>query len=115
MHFTKSNFLLIYSPDIFVFDDILSALDLNVGTFLMEETILKQLKGKTIIMVTHALQYLRFADKVYLIELGTIKQSGTFEEIKSTELYTQFQSFINVVFYKIIEFKKKSTWRRKQQ
>lgn len=37
-----------------LFDDPLSALDANVSGFLMDNTIAKQLKDKTRIIVTHA-------------------------------------------------------------
>ena len=42
------------NSDIIIMDDPLSALDSSVSMFLMEETILKALKNKTRIIVTHA-------------------------------------------------------------
>jgi len=44
--------------DIYLFDDILSAVDVHVGSFIISETILKYLKNKTILMSTQALMYL---------------------------------------------------------
>lgn len=44
--------------DIYLLDDVLSAVDVHVGKFLMQETIMKYLKDKTIIMPTHAVKYL---------------------------------------------------------
>jgi ATP-binding cassette subfamily C (CFTR/MRP) protein 2 len=44
--------------DIYLLDDILSAVDVHVGKFLMEKTIMDYLKNKTIIMPTHAVKYL---------------------------------------------------------
>jgi len=43
-------------------DDILSAVDVHVGDFLMKETLLGYLKGKTIIMPTHAIKYAEAVD-----------------------------------------------------
>jgi len=49
----------IYSEsELFLLDDILSALDINVGNYIMSETLLKYLKGKTILLTTHNLNYL---------------------------------------------------------
>jgi ABC-type transport system involved in cytochrome bd biosynthesis fused ATPase/permease subunit len=44
--------------DIYLLDDILSAVDVHVGDFLMKETLKGVLKGKTILMPTHALRYI---------------------------------------------------------
>ena len=77
-------------PDIFLFDDILSALDTKVGSFIMSETILNELKGKTIIMSTHAVQYISKGDRIYLIDAGKISKVGTFEEISQCDIYQAF-------------------------
>ena len=47
-------------------DDPLSALDVHVGQHVFENGIRKvlQKEGRTVILVTHKLQYLKFADKV---------------------------------------------------
>lgn len=62
-----------------LFDDPLSALDANVSGFLMDNTIAKQLKDKTRIIVTHAVQFLRYADCILLMEGGEIVFSGTYD------------------------------------
>ena len=47
-------------------DDPLSALDVHVGEHVFENGIRKMLlkEGRTVILVTHKLQYLKYADKV---------------------------------------------------
>ena len=52
-------------------DDPLSALDVHVGRHLFEEGIMKLLvnNNKTVILVTHQLQYLNRADLVSVAEL----------------------------------------------
>ena len=75
----------------------MSALDGKIGAFISEETILKQLKDKTVILVTHGLQYLKHADYIYVMDEGAVKQEGTFEEVKNTELYHKFQELEMVI------------------
>ena len=41
--------------DIVLLDDPLSALDVHVGKYLVQECFLKYLKGKSILVITHAL------------------------------------------------------------
>lgn len=71
-------------------DDILSALDANVGAKIMKETILGVLKEKTVIMVTHALQYLKHSDYVYVMDEGHFFLQGEFSSIANSELYQKF-------------------------
>ncbi|KAF4090918.1 hypothetical protein AMELA_G00031150 [Ameiurus melas] len=63
--------------DIFLLDDPLSAVDAHVGKHIFEECIKKELTGKSLILVTHQLQYLEFCDEVLLLEDGKIKEAGT--------------------------------------
>uniref|UniRef100_A0A8C1TC36 ATP-binding cassette sub-family C member 5 n=1 Tax=Cyprinus carpio TaxID=7962 RepID=A0A8C1TC36_CYPCA len=63
--------------DIFLLDDPLSAVDAHVGKHIFEECIKKKLKGKSVILVTHQLQYLEFCDEVVLLDNGEIKEAGT--------------------------------------
>ena len=58
--------------DIILLDDLLSAVDVHVGKFLMTETLLKYVEQKTRILVTHALYYLRYVDKVLILQDGMI-------------------------------------------
>ena len=56
--------------DIYLYDDILSAVDIHVGTFLIDETVLGYLKGKTVIMATHAIRFANKADYIILMKHG---------------------------------------------
>ena len=76
--------------DIYIFDDPISALDANVGMKVMKNCIVKHLSNKTRILVTHALQYLSFADKIMYMNKGEIKWIGTYEEIKNQDFYRTF-------------------------
>ncbi|KAF7688086.1 hypothetical protein HF521_014092 [Silurus meridionalis] len=71
--------------DIFLLDNTLSAVDAHVGKHIYEECIKKELKGKTVILVTHQLQYLEFCDEVLLLENGSIKEAGTHKALMKTK------------------------------
>ena len=67
-----------------LFDDPISALDASVGAFLMERTMRDYLRDKTRVIITHALQFLRHADNIILLEHGEIIFHGTFENLKKS-------------------------------
>ena len=56
------------NQDIYLLDDPISSLDINVGTMVMEKGICEFLKGKTRIVTTHALPYLKFFDYIYILD-----------------------------------------------
>ena len=58
--------------DILFLDDILSAVDVHVGKFIMTETLVKFARDKTRILVTHALYYLKYMDKIMIMDGGKI-------------------------------------------
>ncbi|XP_043350868.1 ATP-binding cassette sub-family C member 12 isoform X5 [Dermochelys coriacea] len=68
--------------DIYLLDDPLSAVDAHVGKYIFEKCIREALKGKTVVLVTHQLQYLEFCDEVILLEDGEIYERGTHKDLK---------------------------------
>ncbi|KAG7207731.1 hypothetical protein KM043_009345 [Ampulex compressa] len=69
--------------DIYLLDDPLSAVDAHVGKHMFEECIDKYLKGKTRILVTHQLQYLRNVGRIIVLKDGAIQAEGTYDELAS--------------------------------
>lgn len=67
------------NKDIYLLDDILSAVDVHVGKSLMEKAIAQYLKGKTIIMPTHAIKYLNKADNIIILKKGKILAYGDYD------------------------------------
>ncbi|XP_022909501.2 probable multidrug resistance-associated protein lethal(2)03659 [Onthophagus taurus] len=74
------------NADIYMMDDPLSAVDTHVGKHLFEECIVKYLHGKTRILVTHQLQYLKKADMIIVMNDGRIEAQGTFDELSRADL-----------------------------
>ena len=78
----------VYSnPDIYLFDDPISALDANIGKKIMKELIIDYLEGKTRVIVTHALQYLKYMNRIIYMKNGRIEWVGTFEEIQNQDFF----------------------------
>ncbi|XP_022745998.1 putative ABC transporter C family member 15 isoform X1 [Durio zibethinus] len=67
--------------DIYLLDDPFSAVDAHTGTQLFEDCLMGILKDKTILYVTHQVEFLPAADIILVMQNGRIAQAGTFEEL----------------------------------
>ncbi|KAI0342890.1 ABC protein [Trametopsis cervina] len=74
---------LYHDADVVLFDDPLSAVDAHVGRALFSDAILGALRnrGKTVILVTHALHFLSQCDYVYTLDNGRIAAQGKYEDL----------------------------------
>lgn len=72
--------------DIYLLDDPLSAVDTHVGRELFDRCIWGYLKDKTVVLVTHQVQFLKDVDEIIILENGTINAQGTFEELQQCGL-----------------------------
>ncbi|XP_046853330.1 ATP-binding cassette sub-family C member 5-like isoform X2 [Xenia sp. Carnegie-2017] len=73
------------NKDIYLLDDPLSAVDVHVGEHIFNNCIKNALSGKTIIFVTHQLQYLKHCDVVVLLKDGCIAEMSSYEKLMSDE------------------------------
>ncbi|KAL2319480.1 hypothetical protein Fmac_028449 [Flemingia macrophylla] len=67
--------------DIYLFDDPFSAVDAHTGTHLFKECLMGILKEKTIIFVTHQVEFLPAADLILVMQNGRVAQAGKFEDL----------------------------------
>ncbi|XP_067451775.1 multidrug resistance-associated protein 5 isoform X1 [Thunnus thynnus] len=67
--------------DVYILDDPLSALDAHVANHIFHNGIRKQLRHKTVIFVTHQLQYLVDCDDVILMREGSIVEQGNHDNL----------------------------------
>lgn len=67
--------------DIYLLDDPLSAVDVHVGRHIFYECFKKYMHEKTIILVTHQLQYLKDCDLILVMDQGRIVERGTYDEV----------------------------------
>lgn len=72
--------------DIYLLDDPLSAVDSHVGKNIFKECILKLLKNKTVLLVTHQIQHLNKLENILVIANGHIKAQGSYKELEKLEL-----------------------------
>ncbi|KAM7000367.1 ATP-binding cassette sub-family C member 5 [Tautogolabrus adspersus] len=70
---------------ILLLDDPLSAVDACVGYHVFHKAIRGVAKGKTILFVTHQLQYLSECDHVILMKDGQISECGTHSQLMAKE------------------------------
>ncbi|CAD8048099.1 unnamed protein product [Paramecium sonneborni] len=75
--------------DIYLLDDLISAVDMHVGKFIIEKCLCEYLNGKTIVLITHALYSCQYADRIILMDNGQIIKEGTIEDIKQCEKFEQ--------------------------
>lgn len=76
-------------PEIYVFDDSFSALDLKTDAKLREE-LAKTTKNKTVIIVAQRISTILNADKIVVLEEGKVVGIGKHEELmKTNETYKQ--------------------------
>ncbi|KAM3834514.1 ATP-binding cassette sub-family C member 5 isoform 3-T3 [Vipera latastei] len=66
---------------IFILDDPLSALDAHVGNHIFNSAIRKHLRTKTVLFITHQLQYLVDCDEVIFMKEGGITERGSHEDL----------------------------------
>ncbi|XP_011697103.1 PREDICTED: multidrug resistance-associated protein 5-like isoform X5 [Wasmannia auropunctata] len=67
--------------DVYFLDDPLSAVDAYVGSYIFEKLILEALRNKSVLFVTHNIQFLKRCDEIYMMNAGKIVEHGTHEDL----------------------------------
>lgn len=67
--------------EIFLLDDPLSSVDAHVAQHLMQNCFLGTLRNKTRILVTHNLNFLQHADRVFQMKDGKLEQVLDFKGV----------------------------------
>ncbi|CAM6088135.1 unnamed protein product [Calypogeia fissa] len=67
--------------DVYLLDDIFSAVDAHTGSDLFRDCILDALASKTVLLVTHQIDFLPGADLILVMRDGRIVQSGHYEDL----------------------------------
>ncbi|XP_055778220.1 ATP-binding cassette sub-family C member 8-like isoform X3 [Salvelinus fontinalis] len=85
--------------NVVLLDDPFSALDIHLSDHLMQEGILKLLREekRTVVLVTHKLQYLPHADWIIAMKDSTIQTEGTLKDIQNSDpkLFEQWKTLMH--------------------
>ncbi|KAF3436078.1 hypothetical protein FNV43_RR23170 [Rhamnella rubrinervis] len=79
--------------DIYLLDDPFSAVDAHTGTELFKEYILTALVNKTVIFVTHQVEFLPSADLILVLKEGRIIQAGKYDDL--LQAGTDFKTLVS--------------------
>lgn len=78
--------------DIYLLDDVFSAVDAHTGSEIFKECVRGVLKNKTIILVTHQVDFLHNVDLILVMRDGKIVQAGRYGNL--LEAGTDFQALV---------------------
>ncbi|XP_051141959.1 ABC transporter C family member 4-like [Andrographis paniculata] len=67
--------------DIYLLDDVFSAVDAHTGSEIFKECVRGSLRDKTILLVTHQVDFLHNVDQILVMREGMIVQSGKYNNL----------------------------------
>ncbi|KAJ0229843.1 ABC transporter type 1 [Hirschfeldia incana] len=79
--------------DVYLLDDPFSAVDAHTAGVLFHKCVEDSLREKTVVLVTHQVEFLSKVDQILVMEEGRITQSGKYEEL--LKMGTAFQQLVN--------------------
>ncbi|KAJ0955316.1 putative ABC-type xenobiotic transporter [Helianthus annuus] len=72
--------------DIYLLDDVFSAVDAHTGSEIFKECVRGALRNKTILLVTHQVDFLHNVDLILVMRDGMLVQSGKYDELLESGL-----------------------------
>eukprot|EP00262_Sarcandra_glabra_P022425 TRINITY_DN992_c0_g3_i1.p1 TRINITY_DN992_c0_g3~~TRINITY_DN992_c0_g3_i1.p1 ORF type:complete len:1485 (+),score=238.04 TRINITY_DN992_c0_g3_i1:211-4665(+) len=81
------------NADIYLLDDPFSAVDAHTASSLFNEYVMGALSGKTVLLVTHQVDFLPAFDSILLMSDGEILHAGSYHELLASS--REFQNLIN--------------------
>lgn len=85
--------------DIYLLDDPFSAVDAHTATILFNDYVMGALSGKTVLLVTHQVDFLPAFSSILLMSDGEIIRNGAYDELLATS--QAFQDLVNAHSSKI--------------
>ncbi|KAJ1420288.1 P-loop containing nucleoside triphosphate hydrolase [Sesbania bispinosa] len=67
--------------DIYLLDDPFSAVDAHTAAILFNDCVMRALKDKTVILVTHQVEFLSEVDTILVMQGGKVAQLGNYEDL----------------------------------
>jgi ABC-type bacteriocin/lantibiotic exporter with double-glycine peptidase domain len=93
--------------DIMLLDDPISALDPKVAKKVFDKVLRGVCRDKTIVLATHAVDYLKLADKIILLDNGRIEAQGSLDDLKDEPLLLEIINEHEESRKKVLEKNKK--------
>ncbi|CAL5185452.1 unnamed protein product [Lathyrus oleraceus] len=81
------------NADIYLLDDPFSAVDAHTAKNLFNDYIMEGLKGKTVLLVTHQVDFLPAFDSILLMSNGAIQQAGPYHQLLTSS--KEFNGLVN--------------------
>ncbi|KAM0827964.1 hypothetical protein ACQ4PT_067850 [Festuca glaucescens] len=79
--------------DIYLLDDPFSAVDAHTAAVLFYDCVMTALSKKTVVLVTHQVEFLTETDRILVMEGGQVKQQGKYSEL--LESGTAFEKLVS--------------------
>ncbi|MBC7449923.1 MAG: ATP-binding cassette domain-containing protein, partial [Cytophagales bacterium] len=84
--------VLVYDPKILILDEATSSIDSETEE-LIQHAISTLMKGRTSIIIAHRLSTIQHVSNIFVLDKGTIMESGTHEELLQKDgIYSQLSS-----------------------
>lgn len=77
---------MVYDPRILVLDEATSSVD-SETEYMIQQAIEKMMKGRTSIVIAHRLSTIQKADKIMVLDLGEIRETGKHDDLLAKEGY----------------------------
>ncbi|KAI6707125.1 hypothetical protein NL676_010087 [Syzygium grande] len=79
--------------DVYLLDDPFSAVDAHTATSLFNEYVMGALSGKTVLLVTHQVDFLPAFNSILLMSSGQIVSAGSYDQLMASS--QEFQDLVN--------------------
>ncbi|KAL0015940.1 hypothetical protein SO802_003009 [Lithocarpus litseifolius] len=79
--------------DVYLLDDPFSAVDAHTATSLLNEYVMEALSGKTVLLVTHQVDFLPAFDSILFMSVGQLLRASTYDQLLASS--QEFQNLVN--------------------
>ncbi|KAI5077532.1 hypothetical protein GOP47_0007922 [Adiantum capillus-veneris] len=95
--------------DIYLLDDPFSAVDAHTSSHLFHECVMGALKDKTVVLVTHQMEYLPFVDTILVMQDGEIRQAGSYNDLLAAgDVFEKLVSAHETALHTVVDDKQRT-------